>query len=138
MATRIVNVKVAYIRPQYQNLKEWMADPNNIYIACKGIVFIDGVRFPPQDSIFANPFKIGRHAEIRDGTREEVINKYKDYIIAKIETGKITHEEIENLKGKTLGCWCRNSDEEGPPCHGDVLLEILNVWEDYKRELSNI
>ncbi len=125
MATRIANVKVACIRPQYQNLKEWMADPNNVYIGRRGIVFIDGVRFPPQDSIFANPFKVGR-----DGTRQEVIDKYRDYIVAKIENGEIPPEEIENLRGKTLGCWCYTTGEEGE-CHGDVLAEILDVWDEY-------
>ena len=27
----VVNCKVQYIRPKYNNLKEWMNDPNNIY-----------------------------------------------------------------------------------------------------------
>ena len=126
MATRIANVKVACIRPQYQNLKEWMADPNNVYIARRGIVFIEGVRFPQKDSPFANPFKVGKN-----GTREEVINKYRDYIVAKIENGEISYEQIENLKGKTLGCWCHGPDEVDPPCHGDVLVKILDVWDDY-------
>ena len=125
MATQIANVKVACIRPQYQNLKEWMVDPNNVYIGRRGIVFIGGQRYPSQDSPFANPFKIGK-----DGTREEVINRYRDYIVAKIENGEILHQQIENLRGKTLGCWCYNTGEEGS-CHGDILIEILNVWDDY-------
>lgn len=46
-----------------KNLKEWMNDPNNVYIERRGIVFIDGKRFPEQDSPYANPFKVGK-----DGT----------------------------------------------------------------------
>lgn len=42
----IINCKVEFIRPQYNNLQEWMNDENNIYIGRKGIVFINGVRFP--------------------------------------------------------------------------------------------
>jgi hypothetical protein len=29
--------------------------------------------------------------------------------------------DIEELRGKILGCWCRPSS-----CHGDVLVKILN------------
>lgn len=56
--TTVCCVKVKNIRPKYANLKEWMADPNNAYIGRAGIVFIDGVRFPKRDSVWANPFKI--------------------------------------------------------------------------------
>jgi hypothetical protein len=31
-------------------------------------------------------------------------------------------EEISELKGKDLACWC----EEGEPCHADVLLACAN------------
>ena len=30
-------------------------------------------------------------------------------------------KDIEELRGKTLGCWCKPN-----PCHGDVLVKILN------------
>mgnify|MGYP001555401115 CR=1 FL=1 len=39
--TEVVNVRVLYIRPKYQNLKEWTNDPENLYIGRKGIVMID-------------------------------------------------------------------------------------------------
>lgn len=126
--TKLVNVRVKCIRPKYDNLKEWMADPNNVYIGRKGVVLIDGKRFPPQDSIFANPFKVGR-----DGTREEVIDKYKQELIAKVVSGEITEEDVLNLKGKTLGCWC--SPE---PCHGDVLLKLLDVWDEYQEIINEM
>lgn len=126
--TKLVNVRVKCIRPKYDNLKEWMADPNNVYIGRKGVVLIDGKRFPPQDSIFANPFKVGR-----DGTREEVIDKYKQELIAKVVSGEITEEDVLNLKGKTLGCWC--SPE---PCHGDVLLKLLDVWDEYQETINEM
>lgn len=108
----VVNVKVANIRPKYKNLKEWCEDPDNVYIGRRGIVFIDGVRYPPQDSVYANPYKVGK-----DGTREEVIDLYRDYIIDKISSGEIV---IEHLYGKNLGCWCKPE-----ACHGDVLLKLV-------------
>lgn len=63
-------------------------------------------------SIWANPFKI-----VPDGTREEVIEKYRGYILCKPEL----LEQLESLRGKTLGCWCKPQ-----ACHGDVLVELLN------------
>lgn len=119
--TLLVNVKVKYIRPKYNNLKEWCEDPNNVYIGRKGVVFIKNEetgkkeRYPKQDSKFANPFKL------KKGTsRDQVTEKYNMYLRNKIRKEEITLEDLHNLKGKTLGCWCKPDK-----CHGDVLLEIL-------------
>ena len=72
LETSVVCVKVASLRPKYNNLKEWMADSNNVYIGRRGIVFIKGERFPKKDSIWANPYKIGK-----DGTRDQVLKIYE-------------------------------------------------------------
>lgn len=112
----VVNCKVKYIRPKYNNLQEWMKDDNNIYIGRAGVVFIDKQRFPKYSSNFANPYKIGK-----DGNRDEVINKYKNYIKDKIKNDKSLEQELINMKEKNLGCWCYPE-----PCHGNVLLELIN------------
>lgn len=113
----VCNVKVSFIRPKYNNLYEWMKNKNNVYIGRKGIVFIDGVRFPKFDSVFANPFKLKNC-----GSREECIIKYEEYI-----RKKIIDEHLENqllqMDGKCLGCWCHPL-----PCHGDVLLKLLHEY----------
>ena len=114
----IVNCKVQFIRPQYNNLKEWIEDKNNIYIGRKGIVFINKTRFPSHSSNFANPFKIGK-----DGTREEVLIKYKKYIIEKIENNISLKNELINMKDKNLGCWCFPEQ-----CHGNILLELIDIY----------
>ena len=113
--TRVVCVNVKDIRPKYQNLKEWIEDPNHEYIARGGPVFIGGARYPKHDSVWANPFKVGR-----DGTREEIIELYRQHIQQKLDSNEITREQLEALRGKTLGCWCKPE-----PCHGDILLEFL-------------
>jgi hypothetical protein len=118
----LINVKVANIRPQYLNLEEWMKDKNNIYIGRAGVVFINGIRFPKEDSLFANKFKIGK-----DGTREEVIKKYKDWIKAKILTVQTFRNELLSLKDKTLGCWCKPES-----CHGDVLIQLIEKYTIYE------
>lgn len=34
-----------------------------------------------------------------------------------------TRAQLEQLRGKTLACWCKLSE----PCHADVLLELANA-----------
>lgn len=118
--TTVVCVKVKDIKPKYQNLKEWMGDPQNVYIGRRGIVFIDGQRFPKEHSTWANPFKVGK-----DGSREKVIIKYKNYIQTLIKSQKITKQQLVDLRGKTLGCWCKTSTHVNS-CHGDILIELIN------------
>jgi len=108
----LISVRVANLRSLgYNNLKEWMQDENNIYIGRKRIVFINGTRYPPDDSPWANPFKIGIN-----GDRSQVIEKYENYI----RNNPLLLNRINELKGKCLGCWCAPE-----PCHGDVLLKII-------------
>lgn len=63
-------------------------------------------------SKWGNPFEIGR-----DGTREEVIEKYRQWI----QTQPQLLAVLAELKGKVLGCWCAPK-----ACHGDVLVELAN------------
>ena len=117
----IINVKVAHIRPEYQNLKEWMKNPDNIYIGRAGPVFINNERFPKKSSLWANPYKIGI-----DGSREKIIYKYDKYI-RKLLKDKNIQKELFKLKDKNLGCWCHPDT-----CHGDVLLKLISEYCDGK------
>ncbi len=126
--TKVVNVKVKYIRPEFKDLKEWIESNDNVYIGRKGIVFIDNERFPKKDSPFANPFKVKDEKD-----RDKSIKLYKSYIEKKIENKEV---DISILKGKNLGCWCKKPDgalepEKDISCHGDVLLELLNSIKTY-------
>lgn len=63
-------------------------------------------------SKWGNPFVIGI-----DGTREEVIKKYEQWI----KTQPNLMKALPELKGKDLACYCSPL-----PCHGDVLLRLAN------------
>jgi hypothetical protein len=127
MSAVVVNVRVKYLRDKTQNenwvceecdkptLKNWMSDDNNVYIGRKNIVIIDKRRYPEKDSLFQNPFKVGK-----DGTLDEVLEKYEGYLKVKLEDEEF-REELLKLKGKRLGCWCKPER-----CHGDILLKYLN------------
>jgi len=63
-------------------------------------------------SKWGNPFSIGK-----DGNRSEVILKYRKYILGNQKLLNDLHE----LEGKVLGCWCKPK-----ACHGDVIAELVN------------
>lgn len=70
-------------------------------------------------SIFGNPFKIGV-----DGSREEVIEKFKAYFYKRTKMDEEFRANILRLRGKVLGCYCKPLS-----CHGDVIAEYLNSLE---------
>ena len=63
-------------------------------------------------SKWGNPFKIGV-----DGTREEVVQKFREYILS-----NPIQDDLHELRGKVLGCWCTPLS-----CHGDVLAELAEL-----------
>jgi hypothetical protein len=61
--------------------------------------------------VWGNPYQIGP-----DGTREEVIEQYRVWLLA-----STLMDDLHQLKGCNLVCWCAPL-----PCHGDVLLDFAN------------
>jgi hypothetical protein len=68
-------------------------------------------------SRWANPYRVGR-----DGTRAEVIEKYRRRLWAQVQAGDVRIDQLAGLYGETLGCWCAPK-----PCHGEVLAEAA-AW----------
>ena len=62
---------------------------------------------------WGNTFIIGK-----DGTRAEVIEKYREWI----KNQPHLMSALPELRGKKLSCWCSPL-----PCHGDVLAEMANA-----------
>lgn len=61
-------------------------------------------------SRWQNPFKVGR-----DGDIDRVLELYRKHIL---DTGLV--DDIEELRGKVLACWCKPNR-----CHCDVLVDLL-------------
>ncbi len=73
---------------------------------------------PGQEWAWGNPFEIGR-----DGTRAEVIEKFKEFFLASDDERALwMRENISTLSGKTLGCWCKPK-----ACHGDFLCQQADL-----------
>jgi hypothetical protein len=66
-------------------------------------------------SKWGNPFVIGK-----DGNREQVIDKYKRYVLMRKPD---LLNDLEELEGKRLGCWCSPK-----ACHGDVLVDFIKRY----------
>ncbi len=73
-------------------------------------------------SYWGNPYSMFAEGE----TREEVIRKFRyDFEFDKFPNKK--KSEVFKLAGKRLGCFCKPD-----ACHGDVLADFLNEWDDGK------
>lgn len=95
----------------------------------EGMARVLHLRNAPPDAIridrktrWGNPFIIGR-----DGTREEVIAKYRDRLWNSIRAGEISMDDLAGLHGKDLACHCAPQ-----PCHGDVLSKAA-AWAHSQR-----
>ena len=53
-------------------------------------------------------------------SREDTINSYREWITN--GDGKHLLNDLHELKGKRLGCWCKPKS-----CHGDVLKELVTI-----------
>jgi len=69
-------------------------------------------------SKWGNPFSHldGTLAKYKVDSRKEAIDKYRTFLY---ESGLIN--DIEELRGKVLGCWCKPKS-----CHCDILAELAN------------
>ena len=86
----------------------------------------DKGRYIGRGSPLGNPFVIGR-----DGTRSEVIEKYRAYLKDEIAkpNWKIINElnyigRLAATEDVTLVCFCKPL-----PCHGEVIMKIIAEYE---------
>ncbi len=100
--TRVVNIKH---EPKYKNKKSTIS-----------------YEYIGRGSCWGNPYSMYENGDDRD----EVIRKYKYDFDHELFPN---HEksEIYKLAGKRLGCFCKPQH-----CHGDVLANYLNSWDDGK------
>ena len=94
-----------------------VASPNGLPVKC-----VD------RTSRWGNPFEVGP-----DGTREEVVQKYREWFLSGTEPRKVgryivdpqsLRDRVHELRGFNLAC-C----QPGLPCHADFLLEQATLTE---------
>ncbi len=97
---KVVNIK-------NENVDYDPGNPNHVYIGRRNN------RYGLPQSKWANPYKLS------DGySREDALTLYRQYILNK--PGLL--EDLPELMGKTLFCWCKPK-----ACHGDVLAELATL-----------
>lgn len=100
--TRVVNIK------KEEKYKSDKSTPDYEYIG--------------RGSYWGNPYSMYEEGNDRD----EVIRKYKyDFDYEKFPNKE--KSKVYKLAGKRLGCFCKPQT-----CHGDVLADYLNSWDDGK------
>lgn len=108
MTTSVCIKKACLQKRGYSDFEDWNKDPNHVYVGRQS-VYVKGT----YKSKWHNPYTVKKYG------RDECLSLYKDYI----STNKQLMDDITELKGKELGCWCDVPKEK---CHSGVLIEILN------------
>ncbi len=75
--------------------------------------YLEGAHYIGRPGKFSNHFIVGR-----DGTRDEVIDKFEAYFLSNPALMAAAKRE---LRGLDLICWCAPKR-----CHGDILLRVAN------------
>ncbi|MNJ39218.1 hypothetical protein D3C77_340850 [compost metagenome] len=99
--TRVINLKITKVS------NKDAGDSYDVYIG--------------RGTLWGNPYQMGK-----EGTRDEVIAKFAyDFERRFLKLPEKFDENIEKLRGKTLGCHCKPA-----ACHGDVIANYLNSQDD--------
>lgn len=93
------------------NLRRIDGDRSPEALLARGLVRVD------RETKWGNGFRIGR-----DGTRAEVIERYRRDLWRRICAGEVDLDELAALDGRDLLCWCAPLQ-----CHGDVLAHAA-AW----------
>lgn len=89
----------------------------------KGLKSTANFEYIGRGSYWGNPYSMYDYSD-EENSRDEVIRKFKyDFDYDKFP--KKEKQEVYKLVGKRLGCFCKPEK-----CHGDVLADFLNSWDD--------
>ncbi|XP_045180311.2 uncharacterized protein LOC123539663 [Mercenaria mercenaria] len=100
----------------YKDLLEWTKHPDHLYIGRDMTLYVPGA----VHSKWHNPFKSKKLG------KENCCKRFKEYVQTDKtihSNGKTLFESLEELKGKTLGCWCHPE-----MCHGHVLRDLVEEF----------
>lgn len=73
--------------------------------------------------LFGNPHVLDANAS--SSLRALCIEKFETYFLERLETDAYFKRRVHELKGKTLGCFCKPKQ-----CHGDVIAKYLDALPD--------
>ena len=104
----VVNVRKKELNKNgFKDFQEWITDPEHVYIGRNMSVYVPGT----DKSKWHNPFPVKKHGLTESLRLFEVHIKSTPHL----------YNHLDELEGKTLGCWCYPE-----PCHGNILIKIMN------------
>lgn len=86
----------------------------------------EGVVYVGRPGKWGNPFPIGKEGPFGRVAPDAAgaVGFFRDMLDdPEMRAAAGYPEDMSDLRGKDLGCWCRLGD----PCHGDVLIEVVNA-----------
>lgn len=69
---------------------------------------------------------LGNPYTVDEYDRKESIALFAQDLVGRLTMEPEFRDAVEELSGKTLGCWCQRVDEDEPACHGEVIAH----WAD--------
>ena len=106
--TTIVNISKKTLNKRGINdFQEWSERDNTLYIGRNMDFYVKGTF----QSKWHNPFPVKKYG------RDKCLELFEEYI----KNNKLLYNNLDELKGKELGCWCKPE-----LCHGDILIKLLN------------
>ena len=127
---KTVSCKVKYLRKRgYDNLREWLKNPNHILVTRNGRIFITNKDKPLNDpqrkeifhypkSIWCNPYTLKKYS------LEKSLELYKKHIRKLLQNQQNLIKFNELLKVDEIACFC----DEDSPCHRNIIIEMLKEF----------
>ena len=112
-------IAVAELRKIYGkeiDLNKWMKMEKNLYTGRQGRIFINKEIFHYPGSKWANPYKVSES----EYTLEDSLKLYEEHVRSRLDL----IESLKELEGKTLGCFCKQTE----PCHAKVLVKLFKEF----------
>ena len=106
---KIVCVKKEHIAPL--SFTDWVNEEDNIYIGARLKKYVKNSK--PQNQWAISWLEYRRYEG--NITDEEYMRLYEEYV------RNMWWDRLEELNGKTLGCWCENPHS----CHGKILRKLF-------------
>jgi hypothetical protein len=108
MAEKVINIRKKELQKiGYDDLEDWLGkSEDHVYIGRNMTVYVKGA----SKSKWFNPFPVKKWG------LEKCLEMYEE----KVRNDTELMGSLGELRGKTLGCWCKPDR-----CHGDVLLKLM-------------
>ena len=96
------------------SLSTWIKKETSVYITSQAKKYAKA----SEDSPWM-PSRLSYRLFTKDITQEQFDTQYEDYIRREMWS------QLKTLKGKQLGCFCKEPESEHSTCHGKILIRLF-------------